>query len=198
MNTDGPLTFKIATEAWEFELIHRLNYKTFVEEIPQHQPNSENRLVDKFHSENTYAICLDGDQVAGMVAGRGQRPFSLDQKLEKLDSYLPAGRRVCEIRLLSVAKDYRYGPVVRGLLALLAQRFIDLGFDMAVISGTLRQQKLYRHLGFVPFGPIVGRGEALFQPMSLTLEQFRQNSKVVFRPIRWWRPRNWRGRNSDQ
>ncbi|HRE06968.1 MAG TPA: hypothetical protein PKX00_15250 [Opitutaceae bacterium] len=30
------LHFKLATEAWEFEAIHRLNYRTFVEEIPQH------------------------------------------------------------------------------------------------------------------------------------------------------------------
>jgi hypothetical protein len=43
---------------------------------------------------------------------------------------------------------------------------------MAIISGTLREQKLYRHLGFVPFGPIVGTEEAPFQPMYLTKEAF--------------------------
>ena len=47
---------KVATEAWEFEQIHRLNYQTFVEEIPQHPPNPEKKLVDKFHQENTYLI----------------------------------------------------------------------------------------------------------------------------------------------
>ena len=30
------LLIKVATEEWEFELIHQLNYRTFVEEIPQH------------------------------------------------------------------------------------------------------------------------------------------------------------------
>ena len=35
MSTRQPLTFKTANEDWEFEQIHRLNYKTFVEEIPQ-------------------------------------------------------------------------------------------------------------------------------------------------------------------
>ena len=53
MNSDSTLQFKIATEDWEFEAIHRLNYKTFVEEIPQHEQNAEERLVDKFHAENT-------------------------------------------------------------------------------------------------------------------------------------------------
>ena len=44
------LRFKIASEANEFEQIHRLNYKTFVEEIPQHATNQEHVLIDKFHA----------------------------------------------------------------------------------------------------------------------------------------------------
>jgi hypothetical protein len=39
-----------------------------------------------------------------------------------------------------------------------------LGFDLAIIRH-LAAGKLYRHLGFVPFGPVVGSGEAQFQPM---------------------------------
>src|SRR2546426_6462896 len=111
MSSAPSLTFKIASEPEEFEAINRLNYKTFVEEIPQHTHNPQQRLVDKFHAENTYAICLHGEQVVGMVAGRVKRPFSLDQKLPNLNSHLPAGRKVLEVRLLSVEKDYRNGFV---------------------------------------------------------------------------------------
>src|SRR2546426_12105726 len=111
MNSEPALQFKIATEDWEFEAVHRLNYKTFVEEIPQPTNIPEQRLVDKFHAENTYAICLHGEQLAGMVAGRVARPFSLDHKVPGLDQYLPAGRRVLEVRLLSVEKDFRNGFV---------------------------------------------------------------------------------------
>jgi len=81
MSSEQSLRFKIAAEEWEFEAIHSLNYKTFVEEIPQHQHSGEKRLVDKFHRENTYLICLDGDRLVGMLAMRGNRPFSLDSKL---------------------------------------------------------------------------------------------------------------------
>ena len=49
MESHKPLVFKVAAEDWEFDLIHQLNYKTFVEEIPQHQPSASRRLVDKFH-----------------------------------------------------------------------------------------------------------------------------------------------------
>src|SRR2546423_5733192 len=107
MNTREPLVFKTATEDRELEQIHRLNYKTFVEEIPQHKAAPTHRLVDKFHAENTYLICLSGKHLVGMLAARGNRPFSLDQKLEQLDSYLPAGRRGCEIRLLAVEEKIR-------------------------------------------------------------------------------------------
>src|SRR6478672_3751491 len=182
MSLRPPLIFKTATEDWEFEAVHRLNYKTFVEEIPQHTHNPDQRLVDKFHRENTYAICLDGDLLVGMVAGRSKRPFSLDKKLPDLDTHLPEGRRVLEVRLLSVEKAYRNGFVFSRLVGLLAQHFKDLGFDLAIISGTVRQLRLYKHLGFVPFGPVVGTGEAQFQPMYLTLETFIQMSKALSPP----------------
>jgi len=179
------LQFKVATEDWEFEQIHQLNYRTFVEEIPQHQPSSTPRLVDKFHHENTYLICLCGSRIVGMIAARGRRPFSLDQKLPNLDSYLPPGRRTCEIRLLSVEKEFRNGQVFRGLTALIWQYGLEHGYDLGVISGTTRQQKLYRHIGFVPFGPQLGSGEATFQPMYLTLENFEKQAEEFLRePIR--------------
>jgi aspartate aminotransferase-like enzyme len=179
------LQFKVATEDWELEQIHQLNYKTFVEEIPQHQPSTAPRLVDKFHLENTYLICLNGRRVVGMVAARGRRPFSLDQKIPNLDSHLPPGRRVCEIRLLSVEKAFRNTQVFRGLTTLMWKYGVERGYDLAVISGTTRQQKLYRHLGFIPFGPQVGTGDAMFQPMYLTLENFEQKAEEFLRePIR--------------
>lgn len=96
------LEFRIATEPWEFEQIHRLNYRTFVNEIPQHSPNPEGGLVDKFHAENTYLICVRGRQLVGMIALRAKRPFSLDAKLSDLDSYLPYHRSVSEAGMLAI------------------------------------------------------------------------------------------------
>ncbi|HEU0010239.1 MAG TPA: GNAT family N-acetyltransferase [Verrucomicrobiae bacterium] len=182
MKPEPGLRFKIATDDREFEAVHRLNYKTFVEEIPQHERNPQQRLVDKFHAENTYAICLANDELVGMVCGRSQRPFSLDKKVPDLDAHLPQGYKVLEVRLLSVEKEYRNGFVFSKLVGLLAQHYKDQGFDMAIISGTTRQLRLYKHLGFVPFGPVVGAGEAQFQPMYLTLEKFIQMSEALSPP----------------
>jgi aspartate aminotransferase-like enzyme len=190
MSIQEPLVFKCASEDWEFEQIHRLNYKTFVEEIPQHHASATQRLVDKFHAENTYLICLSHQKLAGMLAVRGNRPFSLDQKLPNLDAFLPAGRTVCEIRLLAVEKKFRGAQVLQGILALLWQHGVEKGYDLAIISGTTRQQRLYQHLGFVPFGPLVGSGDAQFQPMFVTLETFEVTAREFLRssPARSFHP----------
>ena len=166
------LTFKIAAEPSEFEQIHRLNYQAFVVEIPQHPPNAEQRLVDRFHAENTYVICSSGERVLGMVAIREKRPFSLDHKLENLPSYLPEHRAVCELRLLAVDREHRNSRVFQGLLLKVCEYCESGGYDLAVMSGTTRQLKLYQQLGFVSFGPLVGTGEAQFQPMYLTLSAY--------------------------
>lgn len=176
------LTFKIATEEWELEQVFELNYATFVEEVPQHDRNSSRRLIDRFHDENTYFICLKGNELVGMVALRDRRPFSLDEKLGSIDEYLPPGSSVCEIRLLSVDKERRNGRVIQGLLSLLARHCIEGGYDIAVISGNVSQQKLYRSLGFVPFGPVVGTPEAAFQPMYRRLETLEQDFMGRFHP----------------
>ena len=180
----SPLVFKFASEDWEFEMIHRLNYRTFVEEIPQHKASPTHRLVDKFHAENTYLICLHDQKIVGMLAARGNRPFSLDQKVPDLDVHLPKGRTVCEIRLLAIDKSFRGsrgGQILSGLLALLWQHGVERGYDLAIISGTMRQLRLYQHLGFVPFGPVVGTGDAQFQPMYVTLETFEVTAREFLR-----------------
>ena len=163
------LAYKIATEQAEFEAIHRLNYETFVEEIPQHTPNPQRMLIDRFHEQNTYVICLAEDRVGGMVCGRCTRPFSLDQKVADLDRYLPQHSKAVEVRLLSIARPYRKTAVFGGVIALLCRHFTEEGCDLAVISGTVRELRLYRHLGFETFGELVGSETAAYQPMYLTL-----------------------------
>lgn len=177
-----PVRFKVASGDSELEQVFRLGYETFVEEIPQHPPNAARRLVDRFHQENTYLIALSGDDVVGMLALRGRRPFSLDEKLGNVDPYLPPGRRVCELRLLAVRPAYRRGTVFRGLVDLLLDQGRSRGYDLAIISGTLRQEKLYRHLGFIPFGPLVGTDAAPFQPMYLPIERFEEAAPSLMTP----------------
>ena len=161
------LVFKQATEPWEFQEIYQLNYASFVEEVPQHPTNDDRVLVDQFHDENTYFICRRGFDLLGMICARDRRPFSLDQKLGRLEDYLPQaeGARVCEIRLLAVRPNLRRTRVLPGLLTMMARHCQEGGYDYVVMSGRVSQQPLYRHIGFIPFGPVVGDDAAPYQPM---------------------------------
>ena len=174
------LVYKVAQEPREFEMIHALNYRTFVEEIPQHAANHARRLIDRFHGQNTYVIALDGGELAGMVAIRGERPFSLDAKLPDLARYLPPQRQLCEIRLLALERRYRKSAVFAGLIARLLQLARERRYEVALISGTVRELSLYRHLGFEAFGPLVGRAGAQYQPMMLTAERFASCTRKLF------------------
>ena len=133
MSDKQQLTFKVAEHDSEFDQIHRLNYQAFVKEIPQHTPDPSQILIDKFHDENTYIICLNGDKILGMLAMRSRRPFSLDQKLENLDSHLPKGHKICEFRLLTVVRNRRYSSIFKGLLHTTIQHALGQGYDVGVV-----------------------------------------------------------------
>ncbi len=172
----GRICYKIATERWEEDAIHELNHATFAGEIPQHAPNADGRLVDKFHEENTYLIAVRGRTVLGMIALRDRRPFSLDTKVPNLDAHLPAGLKWCEIRLLAVRPSVRGGlGIAAGLMTAVCRLTDERGWEAFVISGTTRQQQLYQKLGFRPFGGLVGTAEAPFQPMYGLQEELRSN-----------------------
>jgi predicted N-acetyltransferase YhbS len=172
------MVLKQATELHEFLQIHQLNYKTFVEEIPQHQQNDEKTLVDRFHSKNKYIVAMKGKDVIGMVSYISDRPFSLDTKVEGLDQYLPDHEKLVEIRLLSVSDKERKATVAYRLLQYLCQNLIKQNVDAAVISGTTRQLRLYTRMGFTAFGPLVGNEGAFFQPMFITLRNLRNDFKI--------------------
>jgi len=170
------LEIKIADKEYEFEQIKRLNYVTFVDEIPQHRPNDKKELLDKFHHHNTYIIALLEKQLVGMISINDTRPFSLDNKIENLDNQLPPFKKICEIRLLAVKQNHRGGIIFYRLMSFLKDFAISKGFDIAVISGTTRQLKLYKAIGFIEFGSLTGSADALYQPMYLSVNSDFFNS----------------------
>lgn len=170
------IKFKVASSKMEFEQIARLNYQTFVEEIPQHNANNEHLLVDKMHKKNFYIVGKKGARVIAMVALNQKRPFSLDQKIPDLDSYIPADKKLCEVRLLSISPDFRKGKILAGLLGQIGRYVIKNKIDYLLISGTTRELKMYRAFGFKPFYRLVGKEGAWYQPMMLKID-FREAEK---------------------
>jgi aspartate aminotransferase-like enzyme len=179
----GQYVFKRAETGPEFEQIHRLNYRTFVGEIPQHPDPGDGRLVDKFHAQNAYFVAVHAGRVVGMVSGHDRPPFSIAARLADPSVLERPGVRPLEVRLLAVAPDKRNSTVFFGLLWSLYQHALAAGHTHLFISGIQERLPLYKRLGFEQLGPAVGQGKAAFAPMVLTVGQLPAK---VARVKRWW------------
>ena len=120
-------------------------------------------------------VAKRNNKVIGMVCYNTQRPFSLDQKVPNLDSYLPAYSNLAEVRLLSVCPEERRTTVVYRLLQSLCTELIRINIDTVVISGTTRQLDLYYRIGFTAFFSLVGNQDAWYQPMYITINKLRND-----------------------
>ena len=173
--------YKQAETDDEFEQIFRLNYEVFVDELGQHPPRADARLVDKFHAKNRYAIALEGDHVVGMIAFHAEPPFSVAEKLAD-PGVLTALGSIAEIRLLAIAREHRSRRVLRGLF--LAVYHQSLEYDAIVISGRVEEEKMYTALGFRALGPAVESGASRFIPMAVRVRE------LFARASKWQGPRD--------
>lgn len=177
MSEANHLNVKVASQQ-EFDKIHQLNHQIFADEIPQHEKKDDGKLVDSFHEKNTYVVALEGEELVGMVCYNAIRPFSLDKKMEHLDAYLPPHEKLVEIRLFAVKKDKRKQGIALAMLKQLIPSLISEGYDLGVISASLKELELYRNIGSVPFGSLVGTKEVPYQPLYFHINNLKGAFKV--------------------
>lgn len=158
----------------EFEQIFRLNYETFVNEIPQHKKNADQKLVDKFHDNNQYIIAVKGELLLGMISFNTTRPFSLDIKKVSMEEIVPNGTVVAEIRLLAVKKEWRKTSITFRLVKRLFEIMQEQGISFGLISAAVEQLDFYNKLGCKPFDKMVGKEGAYYQPMYISMDNLRK------------------------
>ena len=79
----GDVQFKKAETAEEIEQIHRLNHRIFAEEVGQHAKARDGRLIDKFHTRNSYFIATRGGELVGMISAHDGPEFSIASRLKE-------------------------------------------------------------------------------------------------------------------
>lgn len=177
----GHYLFKRAETRHEFEQIHRLNHRTFVQEIPQHGDDGTGRLVDKFHHKNNYWIVLRGDQVIGMLSAHDQPPFSVADRLADPSILSHPSTRPLEVRLLAIEPSERNSMLFFGLMWVLYEDAQARGYTHLYISGFADRAEMYQRLGCVPLGPAVPCGQASFIPMVYTIGAIPEKMRRVKR-----------------
>lgn len=164
-----PYVFKVAETAEEYDQIRRLNHRVFAEEVRQHPPTADGRLIDSREAISRFFIALVGNRVVGMVCTCPQRPFSVEKRLADppiLDT-LPAP--LLEARLLAIEAAYRKRMLFLGMLELMVATAISEGYATLLISGITDRLRMYQRMGFRALGPAVPYGEASFTPMAMDL-----------------------------
>jgi aspartate aminotransferase-like enzyme len=167
----GQYLFKWAEAVAEFEQVHRLNYRTFVGEIPQYPDPGTGQLVDKFHHKNRYLIAVKEGKVVGMVSAHDEPPFSVTERLSDPGLIQRPGMNPLEVRLLAIEPTERNTSMFLGLVWSLYVHAQETGHTHIIISGVASRAKMYERLGFVSLGPAVASGGASFVPMMLTVGQ---------------------------
>lgn len=165
----GHYLFKRAETRHELEQVHRLNHRTFVEEIPQHADPGNGVLVDKFHHKNAYFIVLREARVVGMLSAHHEPPFSVADRLSDPEVLTRDGGKPLEVRLLAIEPAERNSTMFFGLIWTLYEHARSHGYTHLYISGVQDRLELYRRLGFEALGPAVPCGKAAFVPMVLTI-----------------------------
>ena len=167
----GSFEFRRMASDRDYEQIHRLNYKTFVVEIPQHPPDPREILIDKFHEKNIYFGAFRGPDLVGMVSIHSQPPFSITDRLKDKSLIECLNGKPLEVRLLAVLPSERHGIVFAGLGWQVYCVAKSGGYTHLLISGLEERVQLYQRLGFHAVGEPAGVDGAAFVPMILSLDE---------------------------
>ncbi len=182
------MVFKEATTSDEIAQLHRLNHRTFAEELQQYASNEAGILIDRFHAKNRYFIAIDEGEVCGMISLNGDAPFSVERRLPSDFDLAQIFPNPCEVRLLAIKPDCRNGTVLAGLFWQVYTAARRERRSHMLISGVTGRREMYVSLGFRALGPAVAAGEASYVPMVMDLDDVTiyERSK---RFESWWNRR---------
>ncbi|CQR61010.1 pyridoxal phosphate-dependent aminotransferase [Streptomyces leeuwenhoekii] len=161
------LSLRSAT-AGDLPWIHGLRHRVYAEELGQHAPNAEGRLVDGLDGDNVYLVAARRADRLGFVSvtppwvGR----YGLDKYLTRAELPLLDEGDVFEVRLLTVEPEARSGAV-GALLMYAALRWIaSRGGRRVVAMGRADLLGMYRAAGLRPVGRTVRSGAVDFEVLT--------------------------------
>ena len=162
-------------ETGERSSIYRLRHDVYATELGQHSENRQGMLSDALDEFNYYIVACEEGEIVGFVSltppGHGR--YSVDKYVPREELPVPADDRLYEVRLLTVAKSHRSGPVT-ALLMHAALRWIDEHGGRSIVAiGRREVLGLYEKAGFVPAGRAIRSGQVTYELMSTDVERAR-------------------------
>lgn len=153
----------------DYSALRRLNHEVFARELGQYAETEDGCLVDRFESTSRLLLAWRGGILAGMVALRGEAPFSIEQRLEDPSVLHRLEGKKLEVRLLAIRPEERSGMLLANLLGRVLEAARAERWSWLLISGLRERQRFYERLGFTALGPAVQSGNAWYTPMAMNM-----------------------------
>jgi len=175
------LRIRPAREA-DRDRIYELRHRVYAEELGQHPVNAEARLTDSLDRYNFYLIVESDRELVGCIsvtpppsACNGSavmdHTYSIDKYVDRLELPFKFDDALYEIRLLTVAEEYRRTRIPILLMYTALRWIMDRGGRHVVGIGRKDLMGLYgRKLFFEPLNIDVQCGALTFECMHATVE----------------------------
>jgi histidinol-phosphate/aromatic aminotransferase/cobyric acid decarboxylase-like protein len=171
-----PIELSVATTEDRGQ-IYRLRHQVYASELHQHPENAERVLVDRLDAINTYVVAKCEGEVVGFIAITPPTPtgYSIDKYFLRDDLSLIFDTGLYEVRLLTVTRGFRRGPLA-GLLMYAALRLAESQQATTIIAiGRIELLDLYTRVGLKPLGPRTMSGAVTYELMAASVAELNQH-----------------------
>jgi len=175
-----PPTLRLAEDR-DRPAIYRLRHDVYANELRQHPANDRGMLSDGLDAFNEYVVMMIGDELVGIVSitppGNGR--YSVDKYVRREDLPFPCDDGLYEVRILTVAEQYRASSI--GLVLMHgALRFVESrGGERIMAIGRDEIFGLYCQIGFASHGRPIRSGAVAFELMSAPVAAIREHADAM-------------------
>ncbi|MEO6183299.1 MAG: GNAT family N-acetyltransferase [Verrucomicrobiota bacterium] len=170
------ITISLATDQ-DREIIFQLRHQVYARELGQHQENSTERLTDSLDSDNVYLVASLGNKIVGFISitPPTSPTYSIDKYLQREQLPFPFDDKLYEIRLLTVAREYRGRPIA-ALLMYSAFRWVEAhGGTRIMAIGRHEILDLYMKAGLQTVGFSVQSGRVNYEVLQTSVSELREH-----------------------
>ncbi len=170
------ITISLATDQ-DREIIFQLRHQVYARELGQHQENSTERLTDSLDSDNVYLVASLGNKIVGFISitPPTSPTYSIDKYLQREQLPFPFDDKLYEIRLLTVAREYRGRPIA-ALLMYSAFRWVEAhGGTRIMAIGRHEILDLYMKAGLQTVGLSVQSGRVNYEVLQTSVSELREH-----------------------
>lgn len=178
-----PIELSLATDA-DRSQIYAIRHQVYAAELHQHPQNAAGALTDALDAINSYVVAKCGDAVVGFVAITPPTPrgYSVDKYFSRDDIPVAFDAGLYEVRLLTVTRAFRQGPLA-GLLMYAALRFAESqGATALVAIGRVELLELYTRVGLKSLGKRTTSGAVTYELMAADVTELGRHLESL-RPV---------------